>query len=253
MLRNRLYLSTIDGRAGEIARKTGLGVEIAEFCTASNMDEGFPEADAAVRKQIAGVGRRMFHAPFNELFPCAIDPKARELARSRYRQAIALAGEYGAKRIVIHGGYHPCIYFPVWYTEQSVIFWRDFMKETPEDVTILLENVLEEEPEMLLDVVRGVEDPRLGLCLDVGHVNAYSKIPVMDWLERCGDWIGHFHIHNNDGSGDTHSPLDRGTIPMKGLLTRAEERCPEATYTLELTDCLSSVRALLEESQWNRN
>lgn len=253
MDKSKLYLSTIDSGAGEIARKAGLGVEIAEFCTASNMDEGFPEADAAVRKQVAGIERRMFHGPFNELFPCAIDPKARELARSRYRQAIALAGTYGAKRIVIHGGYHPWIYFPVWYTEQSILFWREFVKELPGEVTILLENVLEEDPDMMLDIVRGVADPRLRLCLDVGHVNAYSKVPVMEWLERCGPWIGHFHIHNNDGSGDTHSPLGQGTIPMKGLLTRAEELCPEATYTLELMDALPSVRSLLEESQWNRN
>ena len=39
MDKNELYLSTIDPRAGEIARKYGLGLEIAEFCTALNMDE----------------------------------------------------------------------------------------------------------------------------------------------------------------------------------------------------------------------
>lgn len=253
MNRSRLYISTIDANAGEIARKYGLGLEIAEYCTAYNMDERFPETDAAVRKQLAGVKNRIFHAPFNELFPCAIDPKARELARYRYRQAIALAREYGAAKIVIHGGYHPRIYYPIWYTEQSVLFWRAFLKELPGDVTILLENVLEEEPQMLLDIVNGVDDPRMAVCLDVGHVNVYSKVPAMDWMEICASRIGHFHIHNNDGSWDTHSPLDQGSIPMKTLLTRAESLCPDATYTLELMDANSSVRLLLEESQWNRN
>lgn len=253
MNRSKLYISTIDANAGKIARKYGLGLEIADYCTASNMDMRFSETDVVVRKQLEGIRNRIFHAPFNELFPCAIDPKARELARCRYRQAIALARDYGVKRIVVHGGYHPRVYYPVWYTEQSIPFWQEFLKELPGDTTILLENVLEEEPQMLLGIVRGVDDPRLRVCLDVGHANVYSRLPVADWLEACAPYIGHFHIHNNDGSWDTHSALDRGTIPMKALLAQAEALCPDATYTLELMDAMPSVRLLLEESPWNSN
>lgn len=253
MNRSKLYISTIDAGAQEIAEKYGLGLEIAEYCTAYNMDEQFAQTDASVRKKLKGIEKRLFHAPFNELFPCAIDPKARELARYRYRQAIALTREYGAEKIVIHGGYHPWIYYPIWYTEQSIPFWKDFLREQSGDITILLENVLEEEPGMLLDIVKGVGDPRLRICLDVGHANVYSKVPVMDWLEACAPYIGHFHIHNNDGSWDTHSALDQGSIPIRTLLTRAEVLCPDATYTLELMESEASVRLLLEESQWNRN
>lgn len=246
MKRDQIYLSTIDASAPLLARRYGLGLEIAEFCTAWNMDEKFPEAEMKVRENLQEIARRVLHGPFNELFPCAIDPKARELAASRYRQAIRLAKGYGAEKVVIHGGYNPWIYYPVWYTEQSVLFWKDFLKEDP-GVRIVLENVLEEEPRMLLDIVKTVDDPRLRICLDVGHVNAYSKKTVMEWLEVCGPYISHFHLHNNDGSWDTHSPLDRGSIPMRQLLSRAEALCPDATFTLELTDAESSVRWLLEE------
>ena len=211
------------------------------------MDERFAQTDAAVRDKLDGIRRRILHAPFNELFPCAIDPKARELARSRYRQAVTMAREYGIDRIVIHGGYHPWIYYPVWYTEQSIPFWRDFLRELPMDMEILLENVLEEQPQMLLDIIRSVGDPRLRMCLDIGHANVYSKVSAEEWLETCAPWIGHFHIHNNDGSWDTHSPLEQGTIPVQKLLARAEVLCPDATYTLELMDSETSIRFLLEE------
>ncbi|MGN0976790.1 MAG: sugar phosphate isomerase/epimerase family protein [Faecousia sp.] len=253
MEKAKLYLSTIDPNAQEYARRYGLGLEIAEYCTAMNMDEDFPRTDAAVREKQMGIERLVFHAPFNELFPCAIDPKARALARDRYRQAISLARAYGAKRVVIHGGYQPFMYYPVWYTEQSVPFWKSFLKELPEDTTILLENVLEEQPKMLLDIVEGVDDPRLRLCLDIGHANVYSKVPVLDWLEALAPWISHFHIHNNDGSWDTHSPLNQGNIPIREFLAHAEALCPEATYTLELMESEASVRLLLEGSLWNRN
>ena len=106
---------------------------------------------------------------------------------------------------------------------------------------------METEPHWLLDIVKGVEDPCLRLCLDVGHVNAYSQIPVMDWLKEWAPYLSHFHIHNNDGSWDTHSALDCGTIPMCELLMQAEKICPNATFTLELMEAEPSVRWLLEE------
>ena len=73
---SQLYLSTIDPLAGDIARREGLGVEIAEFCTAINADDLFEETNASVARQIAGIPRRILHGPFNELFPCAISGTA---------------------------------------------------------------------------------------------------------------------------------------------------------------------------------
>lgn len=240
---NKFYLSTIDPNAPALARRYGLGLEIAQYCTAWNMDEKFPETDAEVHTMLTGISRCVLHAPFNELFPCAIDPKARVLASERYRQAIALAKRYGATKVVIHGGFHPKIYYPIWYTEQSVIFWQELLKDDPE-VTLVLENVLEEDPAWLCDIVQGVNDPRLKLCLDIGHVNAYSPISAMQWLERCAPFLSHFHIHNNDGSCDSHSPLLDGTIPMGEFLHTARTLCPDATFTLELIDASTSLEIL---------
>ena len=243
--KDKIYLSTIALDAAETARKWGMNLEIAEFCTAWNMDREFPAVDKAVRKKIEGIGGLLLHAPFNELFPCAIDPKARELAASRFRQAIDLAKAYGAKKVILHGGYNPWIYYPVWYVERSVAFWKDFLWEDP-GVELVLENVLETDPAWLLDIVKGVNDPRLRMCLDIGHVHAYASIPVMEWLEKCAPWIGHFHIHNNDGTADRHCALFEGSISMADLLRRAEQLCPDATFTLELMEDGPSVAWLAD-------
>jgi len=245
--REKIYISTISTDAVRVAQAYGLGLEIAEYCTAWNMDEQFSNTDAEVREKLAGIGNCVLHAPFNELFPCAIDKKARALAAERYRQAIDLAKDYGATKVIIHGGYNPWIYYPVWYVEQSVLFWKDFLKEDP-GVEIVLENVLEDDPQWLLDIVKGVDDPRLRLCMDIGHVNAYSALPVMDWLETWAPYISHFHIHNNDGSRDQHNALTDGTIPIKEFLLRAEKLCPDATYTLELMKDAPSVQWLADQN-----
>lgn len=243
----KFFLSTIGADSASAARKHGLGLEIAEFCTASNMEEGFPQWDARVREELEGVPGRIFHAPFNELFPCAVDPRARELASFRYRQAIRLAKAYGVEKVVIHGGFQPFLYYPVWYVEQSIAFWKNFLKEDP-GVEIVLENVLEPEPEMLRDLAAGVNHPGFRLCLDVGHVNAYAKGGIMAWMEYLRPWLSHFHLHNNDGTGDTHSPLMTGTIPMKQLLTQVRKDCPNATCTLELQETEPSVLWLKEQN-----
>ena len=172
--KEKIFLSTIASDAVRVAKEYGVNLEIAEYCTAWNMDKKFAGVDGVVKKKLEGIPASTLHAPYNELFPCAIDPKARELAAERYRQAIGLSKRYGSSKVIIHGGYNPWIYFPVWYIEQSIQFWKEFLAEDP-GVEILLENVLETEPGWLLDIVKGVDDPRLRLCLDIGHVNAYSK------------------------------------------------------------------------------
>ena len=245
-MRDRLYVSTIDRVAGKVARQYGLGIEIAEFCTAWNMDRELPAVEKTLKETLTGVSRRVLHGPFNELFPCAIDPKARQLAAVRFSQAAALAQAYGAGKLVLHGGFNPQMYYPQWYVEQSVLFWKDFLETLPEGLTVCVENVLEPTPDMLLDILRGVDDLRLRLCLDVGHVNAYSKIPAKTWIEESGEYLSHLHIHNNDGTWDTHNALYEGTLPIRELLDVAM-RETEATATLELLKCEPSVKWLREE------
>lgn len=240
---SQLYLSTIDPEAGDIARANGVGIEIAEFCTAMNADTLFAQANRRVLSQIREVPRRVLHGAFNELFPCAIDPLARALASYRYAQALELTRRYGARKLVLHGGYSPRLYYPCWYVEQSVVFWREFLEKQGEDFEICLENVMEEEPDMLLSIVRQVDDPRLTLCLDVGHVNHYSRLPAMQWLEQYGGRLSHLHLHNNDGSADSHSPLHRGSLPMAELIRRIDH---SATATLELIEIGDSLLWLRE-------
>lgn len=245
MRKELFYLSTISPDAPCVAREYGFGLELAEFCTAWNMDEKFTHMDSVVKKKLEGIPRSLLHAPYNELFPCAIDKKARALAAERYRRATELATRYGSRKVIIHGGYNPRIYFPVWYVKQSVLFWQDFLRSDP-GVEIVLENVLEDDPRWLLDIVAAVDDPRLRLCLDIGHVNAYSSVPLTDWLVLWAPYLSHLHIHNNDGSRDAHNALNEGTIPIKELLLQAQHLCPDATYTLELMNDAPSVVWLQE-------
>ena len=239
-LKDKLYLSGMDGQAAALARRWGAGYEITAFCYAPMLDT--PETARQVRRDMEGVDRFWFHAPFAELTPCAIDPLVRDIAAQRYRQTVAMARRLGIRRIVIHDGYVPFVYFPEWFVEQSVRFWRDFLPEVPQDMTIALENVMDDGPDMLAAIMEGVNDPRLGVCLDVGHANTtVSKTPPLDWIAPLSPWLRHVHIHNNFGEWDLHNPLGEGNIPMEQVLDALLTQCPAATFTIENMNCAPSL------------
>ncbi len=246
MKKEKLFLSTIAPDAGPLARKYGLNLEIADYTEGKKLDTGRKITDSAVNSKVWGVRQIAFHGPYTELFPCAIDPKARDLARNRYIQSLMVAKDFKAKKVIFHSGYAPCFYYDNWFEEKSVEFWREFIQRLPAGVVICLENVLETRPEPLLHVLEAVNDPRLRVCLDVGHINAYSKVPVLTWLETLAPWIDHIHLHNNGGDMDIHAPLEEGTVPMEQFLRTAQELCPDATYTLELTEPVPSIDWLMK-------
>ena len=86
---SQLYISTVSAGCDETAARYGLGLEIAEYCTAANLDAPIPEVVTAAQCHRQAAKRFVFHAPFNELCPAAIDPLAVSLARHRYAQALA--------------------------------------------------------------------------------------------------------------------------------------------------------------------
>lgn len=241
MDRSQLYISTVSTGCDRAAARHGLGLEIAEYCTASNLDAPIPQVLAAAESHRQAASRFVFHAPFNELCPAAIDPLAVDLTRRRYRQALAAARDWGCRVMIVHTGFIPLVYFPEWFVEKSVTFWQAFLREVPEDMTLCLENVMEPSPRIPVDIVRQVADPRLRLCLDVGHANTeVSRTPVMEWVEQCRPYLRHLHLHNNAGGWDLHDPLDRGTVPMEEVLrTLAGER--HLSYTLETLQAEENV------------
>jgi len=244
----RLHISTIAEDAAEIACEYGLGLEITEFCTAFNMDQDFETWDEQVHAKIRGVEKLKFHAPFNELCPGAIDPLIAEVAKKRYAQAYQLMRGYGIATMIVHSGFIPMVYYEGWFAEKSIGFWSEFLADKPENFRLYLENVMEPSPDMLLEIVRGVNDSRFRMCLDIGHAAIVGKsLSLIEWVERVLPFIRHVHLHNNHSERDTHSALDKGMIDLAPLIRMVANSAPNATFTIETAGCAkSSVEWLLE-------
>ena len=243
------------GPCAALAAEYGVGLELAEFCIHANLEENYAAAQDLIRRKQKLVPEAILHAPFSELCPSAIEPMIREVSAKRYGQSLELAERFHAEKIVIHSGFVPSLYYKEYFIPESAAFWKRFLKEHPDTPELVLENVMEDEPEMLLSLVKAVDHEKFRLCLDVGHANLMPVSPE-DWIRTYGPLLSHLHIHNNKGPvrggigarGDTHSALNDGIIDMEKVLRLAGETVPEATVTVETVYGRESLAWLREKA-----
>jgi sugar phosphate isomerase/epimerase len=246
-IKDRIYVSTVASDCCLLAEKYGLGIEIAEFCTAYNMDTYFEQTDRQVRHKMKSGVNFTFHAPFNELSPAAIDPLVLEITKKRDLQAIELAENYGINKIIIHSGFVPRVYYSGWFLERATQFWQELMPRIPNELDICIENVMEDEPDMLVQLSENIDRPNFGLCLDLGHAWVSQSKPInQQWAEKMMKHLHHLHIHNNFGLEDQHLPIGEGVIPVDAIMRSVLEQNSTATFTIENPVAESSVLWLLE-------
>lgn len=270
-LKERFCIATMCENWRDVAEAHGLGIESDHFCQAENMDgEKGVRAKADLSQTVKKYDVRVLHAPFNELHPAAIDYRARELAMSRLNQAAEIAIDLGIKKVIVHSGYVPFVYFKEWHMLRSVEFWQEYMETKPDDFEICIENVLDDEPYTLTEIAEKIGDDRVGLCLDVGHANVVNhvycngaassmdvtgdagtagKTSIIKWLEVMAPHLKHLHIHNNDGTGDFHKELMDGIIDMKEVLDGVIKYCkPDTTITMEVLNIENSIEWLKDKN-----
>lgn len=236
------YISEMDARARSLAEHAGMGVEIIDFCIPENLQNRELIQEKSAKLEFFDL---TLHAPYCEIFPSAIDPLVRKVGMHRLLQAASICSEMGISRMIAHSGFAPQMYYPEWFVPRSIEFWKEFLSRMPEGVEVALENVLDTQPDFIARICDEVEDARLKICLDVGHVNAYSPISLESWVHALGNRISHVHLHNNDGSKDSHSSLSCGSIDILKLLSLLDKHAPNASICIESLDaqqCLKFLR-----------
>lgn len=252
-IRERLFAATFSSGALDVIRENKLNIEINHTCISEALDEKNRLCLLdEIRNDIleSGADRIILHGPFTEIYPAAIDYRARRFAMERLNDAYEVATSIGAEAMVVHSGYIPFIYFKEWQAEKSSVFWQEFMSDKAPEFRIYVENVLEDEPYMVAEMMKLISDPRIGVCLDVGHALAagHSTVAIEKWIEILGPYIRHFHIHNNLGTGDTHSSLGNGMLNFHNIFAATQTCCrSDVTFTIESREAAPSVKWLIDE------
>lgn len=239
----------------ECCRANNMGIEVQSFHNPflENFDEAFAEHKKVLNSLNCG---KSYHAPFWDL---NIGTKMKGLRRETmetFNRAYGIAKELGCTEIVVHNGYIPGTYVYSGWVGRAVDFWNEFFRDKDGSIVMCIENQFEEDCEIMKMEIDALKDPRLKICLDVGHANANSNMAPEEWVTCLGDRIAYFHLHNNHGkqkikgyNNDEHLAVDNGTIDMKRVLNLAEIHCPEAIWNIEtasLPDMEESIKFLKE-------
>lgn len=208
--------------------------------------------DASLIDQIAGkLGahgiRPTVHAPFFDLNPGALDPLIRQVTYQRLDQALRLAARLNARLMVVHPGVDKWRYpnlEQVWVGLATVFFPPLVEQAERCDCRLALENIYEETPDTLIQLVERLDSNWFGHCFDAGHWHLFGKWPMPRWLESISSRLFHVHLHDNHGSADEHLPLGDGTIDFTPLQKILQKISPRPSITLEAHSLDHLLRSL---------
>jgi len=111
--------------------------------------------------------------------------------------------------------------------KNSLLTWKPLLEEAEAlSVKLALENVFDEKPEPLRRLLDEVNSPFLGYCLDAGHGNLFSEVPLEDWVGVLGPRLLEIHLHDNHGTRTSTSLWDRGISISRPLFLYGGEECP---------------------------
>jgi sugar phosphate isomerase/epimerase len=99
-----------------------------------------------------------------------------------------------------------------------------------------VENVFDEDPDALRMLIEKIARPDFGFCFDTGHFNLFSTVSLEQWFESLGRHLVEVHLHDNDGSADSHWGLGRGTLDFDKFFDLMLRHAPVPVYTIEAHD-----------------
>jgi sugar phosphate isomerase/epimerase len=225
------------------------------------MEAKIPDWHKALANRLAAIGlSRSLHLPFFDLQPGSADSLVRQASRDRLLRAMDVAALYNPAHMVGHGAYNRFLYarsFADW-AKRAADTWAEVLSAWPEHPPLFLENTHEIEPDTVSGLVTALRSrlpaaqaERVGICFDVGHWYSFAKgsqhQDLARWLEAFAPFLGHLHLHDNDGSFDHHLGPGQGGIPFDQLfaLLEALHLQPTATFEPHTDDAYSRCLAFV--------
>jgi sugar phosphate isomerase/epimerase len=192
----------------------------------------------AVRAQFKGIVA--IHGPFIGMEYAHTDHLIREVVHRRLDMTFDVAVKLKASRVVLHSGYkveNDLFKLQDSWFNKNVEFWqREIHRWAEAGIVIVLENDIDKSPDLLVRLVNTVDDPFLGLCMDIGHQHMFSELDALEWVRRMGNRLLHIHLHDNDRTGDNHWSIGRGTVDFESFYAVILQHIPHATISLEVED-----------------
>lgn len=101
-----------------------------------------------------------------------------------------------------------------------------------------------------LNIINEINDSHLGMCLDVGHFNCFnSGYTIYEAVKLMGEKLKVLHIHDNDGTSDTHLFPGRGNFDFVNLIKALKDFNFQGVFSLETISNAPTREAKLKEDK----
>ena len=239
-----------------LCNKYNLAIEVQSF--SNPYVENKQEIIEEYRKMLSEVKiGRSYHAPFWDLNLGTKIEELQDAMMKFYNEAYIIAKQLNCTEMVIHANYRPGTDYYDGWINRSKTFLTEFLKDKDDSITICLENQFESDSELFIRLIDELNDSRVKVCLDIGHVNCNSNMPLEDWIKTLNSRIAQYHLHNNHGKqtiygynkDDEHLAINDGTIDIEEALKLSEKYTPDAIWSIEskvkyLEDSINCLRKL---------
>jgi sugar phosphate isomerase/epimerase len=173
-------------------------------------------------------GRISIHGPFVGIRQTHRDYLLKEAVKQRMQMTYELAKELKPEIMVFHSGIKSDIKrfaLEKFWLEKTSNFWKEEIeKYRKEGIKIVIENLIEESPDILIKLCDTVNSDSFALCLDTGHMNVFSELSPSEWVERMGKSLQYVHLHDNNGERDEHLPVGKGNIDFDSFFNNIKNR-----------------------------
>lgn len=231
MIKDNVFLS--DGGSllniAHLLEEGHYNVETLFFAMPTNLNGNLQENISLFKEQVKrfGIKKVNMHGPFFDLSLSSMEESINQLTRKRYEQATEISRILNIKQIVFHTQYNPQLRFTTYknrWLEASLHYFENLLKTTEDSgITFLIENMFEDDFLLIKELLDTVKSPRLGMCLDVGHVQVYGDEPLSVWIRELKDHIKYVHLSDNKGLCDDHMALGSGIIDFPAIFSAFNE------------------------------
>ncbi|MDR1242828.1 MAG: sugar phosphate isomerase/epimerase [Deltaproteobacteria bacterium] len=216
------------------------------------------------------------HLPFFMLPPGNVQnrPQGRKSLDILCRAA-EMADIFAARHLIGHPGYSAATDASAFVERKGAAegfpseAWLDYSAAAWEKVAgiasgrLFLENTHESDPLPLLALLDrltcGQNGRKIALCFDIGHWHCFAGGSALHnlegWVKAFKPYLGHLHLHDNDGTLDQHLGLGCAAIPFGLFFPLLVSLNLYPSFTLEphgLSDLDASLAWMGQNSEMRR-
>ena len=197
--------------------------------------ELYMRGSAIEQYDVAIIKRMRLFIEKNRL-PLQLHAPIASLDYSLYEKVVRLCKELNIITIVSHAE-----------ASDDVFLWKEISSLLARNgISMNLENHSEEYPDPIIELYKRINSKNVHLCIDPGHVNAFGKIGVCEWLEKYPlGALREVHLADNKGDSDAHLPLGRGNVDIKAFFLALEKRKEKIIFNLEPKKRIEAKESLL--------